>query len=246
MNYDDERRVAQIAARVTGEQIRNLVRGTGGQIVPTLSMRTATCTTIGAPGDQVMLRVDGDSIDDLDPNDPTSTNLVPAINASGAILGDGDRVMVTWVPPHGVYVTQQLRNGIAGDWTPVLLGPSAANGTATGVGHYVQTDRRMHAWGTWTFQAGAAMGTGAQIGGLPKPVGYWNGDVHLGRCVFIDAAGTTLCPGTWLVTEGLDFGQVMPHDSSAAYARLVSATATVPFTFAAGARIVLDYVYDVN
>src|SRR4051794_13910861 len=135
MNYDDERRVAQIAARVTSEQIRNLVRGTGGQIVPTLSMRTATRTTIGAPGDQVMLRVDGDSIDDLAPNDPTSTNLVPAINASGAILGDGDRVMVTWVPPHGVYVTQQLRNGIAGDWTPVLLGPSAANGAATGVGH---------------------------------------------------------------------------------------------------------------
>jgi hypothetical protein len=84
--------------RLVTEVVRNSVRGTGGLVAPQVIARPGTTVQPNAvPGDPALVQVDGDD------------EAVPVVNATGQGLGAGDRVLVTWHPPHGVYATSILR-----------------------------------------------------------------------------------------------------------------------------------------
>ena len=91
---DDQRRgVAQIAQEVIRAQRKTRV--------PVRKPGTVTSSAI--PGDPVSVLIAGDTMP------------LAATNASGQALSIGSRVVVTFEPPHGVFVTELFR---AGAWLP--------------------------------------------------------------------------------------------------------------------------------
>ena len=107
--------ITEIAQRVAAEAIRNLARGTGGANTPIPAARPGTIGGGGGAGDQVLVRADGDVV------------AVPAVNATGQVVQSGDRVLISWLPPLGVYATHMLSGSSEGTWTPAFTGPLASN-----------------------------------------------------------------------------------------------------------------------
>lgn len=95
----DVQQITRISQAVAAEAIRNLARGTGGANMPIPITRPGTSGSYADPGAEVQVRADGD------------LNSVPAVNATGSRLSAGQRVVVSWLPPLGVYVTSTLGPG---------------------------------------------------------------------------------------------------------------------------------------
>lgn len=228
--------VTEIAARVSAETSRNLVRGTGGATLPLPVQRLGTVGGRANAGAEVQVRPDGDLV------------AVPAINNTGMVLEAGDRVVVEWRAPSGVYVVYNLARASRGNWTPVISGPSSNNSTAVGVGHYTRHCHRVTAYGYWQFGASSAVGTAPVIGGLPFPVISDGDSIPLVTACYIDDVSVPRpYPVTWIVGEGATGGQVWWHNALGAAAVILSPpNATTPMTWAAGDRIYLYATYDTD
>ena len=113
---DDQRRgIAQIAQEVIRSQrsLRVPVRKPG------------TVISSALPGDPVTVLVTGDAA------------TIAATNATGQSLGVGARVVVTFEPPHNVFVTELFRAGSWIEWAPVVTDASGDEpGTYTATGYY--------------------------------------------------------------------------------------------------------------
>lgn len=227
--------VTDIAARVAAEVARNMIRGTGGATLPLPVQRLGTVGgTVGA-GQEVSVRADGD------------ITAVPAINATGAVLEAGDRVVIEWRSPAGCNVTNLLSRAERGNWTPLITGSGSNNGSGVKVGHYTRHGHRVTVYGSWHF-SGAVMGAPTTLTGLPFPVitdgdgipaiihGYAN-DTDIGRAHPID----------WIIGEGASEGQVWWHNAFGGGAVLLSAVnATGPFTWATNDYMRVWGTYDTD
>ena len=159
MTLDSEefQQVTEIAARVAAEAIRNLTRGTGGANMPIPMTRLGTVGGTANAGAETLVKADGDSTP------------VPAVNATGTTVEAGDRVLVEWVPPSGVFVTNLLARSERGNWTPSITGPSSVSTGQSSSGHYTRSGHTVTIYGSWTFGVGTAMGTAATLSGFPFP-----------------------------------------------------------------------------
>lgn len=183
--------VTEVAQRVAAEAIRNLARGTGGANMPIPVTRPGTVGGTANAGDEVQVRPDGD------------LNAIPATNATGLSIAAGDRVLISWIPPLGVYVVNILRGSSSGTWTPAIGGPSSSNGNTTSFGYYHRIGRLVRAWGSLTLQVGGSWGTAAQITGFPWPSAYFGGATWTkGTFHLFDSSTAVRYPGWIDIAEG--------------------------------------------
>lgn len=85
--------ITDICAKLVRESVANSSRGDGGLSLPVPTQRPGTVGATANPGESVLVRVDGDA------------SPISAVNTLVAPLRGGERVMVTFVPPSGIYVT---------------------------------------------------------------------------------------------------------------------------------------------
>lgn len=228
--------VTEIAARVAAEQIRNLGRGTGGANLPIPTVKPGTVGATANAGAEVSVRADGDTV------------AVPAVNASGVVLEAGDRVLIRWEPPNGVYVENLLARASRGNWTPTLSGPSSNSSTSSAVGHYTRIGHKVTVYGMWTHGASSSMGTAAVFGGLPFPV-ISDGDAlpAMFAGYVNDVSVPRFNPLAWIVQEGNVSGQLWFYNSFGGAASLLTAVSTTaPTTFATGDQIIFHGTYDTD
>lgn len=233
LSAEDTQEVTRIAQQVAAESIRNLGRGTGGANVPVPVVRLATVQGTVDGGGEASVRPDGDE------------NAVPAVNATGSVLEAGDRVLVSWLPPLGVYVTDRISRAQRGNWTPFIGGPSSNNAGASAAGHYTRDGHRVTVYGTWIFNPGNAMGTATSLGGLPFPV-ISDGDgipaVIQGH-IFNGSNNYRL---QWLIAEGGTAGNIYADNEVFNIPFLANISTTFPFTWAAGHVLWVHGTYDTD
>lgn len=232
------RQITEIAMRTAAEAIRNLGRGTGGANLPISTLRLGTVGGEANSGDEVSVRADGD------------VNAVPAVNASGHALSAGDRVLIQWSPPLGIYVTNLLSRVSRGEWTPVWAGPSAVSTGVSVAGWYSRSGDIVVANARLDFGVGSAAGTALQINNLPYPVRADATDsiAAVGEGYVYDASSpTNPYPVKWIVGEGTTGGNLYAYSSIAdgfgggVFNQPVDATH--PLTWANGDIVTLDITY---
>ncbi len=111
-------------------------------------------TVAAQAGDYINVRADGDS------------DTINAINASGLSLPAGARVMLVFVPPHGVFASG-LIGTMATSWVPVTY----ANGWTDFGGGYRGAEYMRDAFGIVHFRGAVAAG-GASTINVALPVGF--------------------------------------------------------------------------
>jgi len=228
----DIREITEIAQRVAAETVRNLGRGTGGA---TMSIPITRLGTVGAPADngaETAVRPDGD------------LNAVPAVNATGFAVNGGQRVLVLWAPPLGVFITNVLDRSQRGEWTPLWQGPSANSTGVSTHGTYYRVGDLVHVKAKMNFGGGGSAGTSLQMNGLPWPVAT-SGDFHVAYGVGHFWNGTARLPLTWVCPDGTTGGDVEGHlaFSTPAAVALGPTTNTFPWTLAAGMELVASMTY---
>lgn len=240
MTFDaaEVQQATEIAQRVAAEAIRNLGRGTGGANLPIPVTRLGTVGGNADAGAQVSVRADGDA------------NAVPAVNAVGAGLQAGDRVIISWQPPLGVFVTSLLSRASRGNWTPSIIGPGSSNSTATGVGHYTRIGHKVTVYGLWTRGASSNLGTAAGLAGLPFPV-ISDGDSlpAIFNAYIVDVSIPRTYGARWIVGEGATSGGlwttfIFATPSYEVITQLVDAS--VPGAWATGDQIYVHGTYDTD
>lgn len=100
----DRHEVAQMVGKGIAEAFRNLQHGSGGPTLPIPLFRAGVSASAAGPGATVSVKVDGD------------TEPITALNLAGGV-SSGARVMVLFVPPHGVYIIAPF----AGMWPPGII-----------------------------------------------------------------------------------------------------------------------------
>jgi hypothetical protein len=230
--------VIELASRVSAETARNLVRGTGGAMLPLPVTRLGTVGGTVNAGGEVSVRADGDS------------NAVPAINATGEVLEPGDRVVIDWRPVAAVYVTHKLTRASRGNWTPQIAGASAVSTSSTSSGHYTRHGHKVTVSGVWTRGASSSVGTAGQITGLPFPV-ITDGDTHpaIFHCYVYDASIPRFYDAKWIVAEGQTSGQIWVPFAFATPTYMVLSPivdATNPMAWATGDQIFVHGTYDTD
>lgn len=230
--------VTEIAARVAAEVTRNAWRGTGGATMPLPVMRPGTVGGRANAGAEVSVRPDGDPV------------AIPAINAVGSVLEAGERVLIEWRTPNGVYVVHSLARASRGNWTPSIAGPGSSNSTATGVGHYTRHGSRVTISGRWTRGASSNLGTAAILAGLPFPV-ISDGDglpaIFHGYILDVSIPRNYGC--RWIVGEGNTSGElwttfIFGTPSYEVITNLVDGS--VPGAWATGDYITVHGTYDTD
>lgn len=226
--------VTEIAARVTAEMARNMVRGTGGATLPLPIQRLGTVGGTASAGAEVSVRADGDE------------NAVPAVNATGMVVEAGDRVVIEWRPVGKCYVVHQLSRAQRGNWTPELYGPSSNAVNATAAGHYTRHGHRVTVYGRFTLGSGGGFGTAAGIQGLPFPVISDGDGIPAVLPGYITSSGVSR-PLTWVIGEGASGGQLWWHNAFGAVAvRLDPLSTTGPVAQQAGDYVSLHGTYDTD
>lgn len=242
MTLDSEefQQVTEIAARVAAEQIRNLGRGTGGANLPIPTMKLGTVGGTANAGGEVVVRADGD------------TNAVPALNATGSTVEAGDRVVIEWKPPNGVYVTNLLARASRGNWTPTMAGASSNGTGASSTGHYTRRGHSVTVYGQWTHGVGSSVGTAGQIGGLPFPIISDSDGGALPavlNCYIVDVSLSRLYDALWITQEGNSSGQIWAPFafSTPTYGVLTPINeANAPMAWASGDQIIVHGTYDTD
>lgn len=231
--------VTEVSQRVAAEAIRNLARGTGGANTPIPVTRPGTIGSGGGAGDQIMVRADGD------------TNAVPAVNATGQITQAGDRVLVSWIPPLGVYATHMLSGSARGTWTPFFYGTGANNTNTSAFGAWTRIGRRVHAQGRAMLHSGGSYGSGLSLGGLPFATATYSGVqgvAAIGHLYAVRWATGTAYSGQWILAEGATGGGAYVSANFGAGTNFLSLiSTTVPFNPQADSDyITVDIVYDTD
>lgn len=227
--------ITEIATRVAAEVTRNAWRGTGGATMPIPLVRPGTVGGAADAGTEVQVRADGDSV------------AVPAINATGAALEPGDRVLIQWSAPSGVHAVALLSRASRGPWILLNNGAGNNNTNASSQAFYTRQGHRVTVYGRYTLGSGGSFGTGASFGTLPFPVisdGYTLPAILNG---YYTETGGVSRPLMWVIGEGATSGQVWWHNAFGAGAvRLDPVTTTAPVAQAAGAAITLHGTYDTD
>lgn len=239
LDAEDRALVERIAAQMAAETVRNVARGTGGAVIAVPVFREGATFAQSEPGQPVLVTPDGDD------------TLVPAVNATGFTLIAGDRVLVEWNPPHGVYVVNVLRSQSGGEFIPAISGAGGTTDTGwTKTGHWSSIGRRIRVWGRLVFGSGSAVGTSFVLGGLPFPVRS-DGDAAdgaIGHCIIKDADLVRDYDGRWQLAEGQPGGviEVASLFATPGFPILASLTSTAPMTWAAGDSILYNVIYDTD
>lgn len=227
--------VTEVAARVAAEQIRNLARGTGGANMPMPVTRPGTVAGDADAGKQVSVRADAD------------VNAVPAVNATGFPLSAGERVLIQWVPPLGVYVTHILDRSQRGLWTPSWTGTGTNSTGTTRTGTYYRVGDAVLLRAKMVFGSGSAVGTQLQMGNMPWPV-KTSGDAVPAHGFGHFWSGANRQPLAFLVNEGQSVGDIQCWSQFAApgFPTLASPTSTTPFTWAIGNEVNVTIAYETD
>lgn len=115
LSLEDRNEVAEIAARAAGTMLRE---ARGGKL-PGVDVRPGVVTSGGVvPGDVVVLAMDGD----------VGGGQTYARNTTGKPLFGGERVLVTFAPPHGAFVTHSY-SGVVPAARVTKLSQTIATGT---------------------------------------------------------------------------------------------------------------------
>src|SRR4249919_3191349 len=85
--------MTEIARKMVNEAMQNLVRGTGGAMIPTPVTRPGTIGTDTDPGDSALVKADGD------------VTPIAAVNTTNGTIPSGTRVLISFIPPNGVFIT---------------------------------------------------------------------------------------------------------------------------------------------
>jgi hypothetical protein len=227
--------ITQIAQAVTAEAIRNLGRGTGGANLPIPIVRLGTVGSTTDGGGEATVRPDGDA------------NAVPASNATGSALEPGDRVLISYLPPLGVYITSRISRADRGLWTPTIGGPSSNNTGASGLGHYTREAHRVTIEGSWSFGAGTALGSAATLNGLPFPViSDGDGNPTILSGYILDVSASARYPATWVIPEGNTGGAVycLFLFSAPGLPGFAATTTTAPMTWTTSDTIYISGTYN--
>lgn len=243
---EDRHEIARVAQQIVGESVRNLARGTGGAAFPLPVHRSAMVVSNAQPGGDTSVVVDGD----VGADDDIFEVSVPATNATGEPLYTGDRVLVLWVPPHGIYVTNVFTRFGEGVYSPALTGASAVSTNQVRYGRYSVRGRTVRAWCQYQLGAATSWGSAPSIS-VPFRVRQYadGGSVPIvGKGHLFDASTSTRYPLRWIVASGQITGQVWyePVFSAPGPSFLAALTTTAPVTQASGDYLVLDIEYETD
>lgn len=225
--------VTQLASAVTSEMIRNLARGTGGATLPMSVTRLGTVGGAGDAGTEVQVRPDGDPV------------AIPAVNAVGMALNAGDRVLVEWVPPGGVYVTNLLSRSSNGTWVPQWTGPSAVAGNYAAAGSYYRIGDLVIVRALSFHGTTSSAGSGLQVGGLPFPIRTAGSQIGVQGVGY--AFNGTAFPLTLIGRDGGNYIELWSSQVfGGANVFMVPVNTTTPFTWANSHQIDITFVYDTD
>jgi hypothetical protein len=225
----------QIASAVTAEMIRNLARGTGGATLPLSATRLGTVGGAADAGTEVLVRPDGDPV------------AVPAVNAAGLPLNAGDRVLVEWIPPGGVYVTSLLSRGSNGQFVPLWQGPGSVAGNYGATGFYYRIGDLVFVRASMTHGTTSNTGTAMQLGGLPYPIRTTGGLIVHG--VGHAYNGTTVFPLEIIGRDGQTNVEIWSPEQLSGTVFITasgSANGGTPFAWGNGCSANLTIVYDTD
>jgi hypothetical protein len=107
--------MTEIARKMVNEAMQNLVRGTGGAMIPTPLVRPGVVGADAPPGGPVAVKADGD------------TSPITAVNATSGLIPSGTRVLISFLPPNGVFITGTFARA----YPPIGVDYIAANQTTS-------------------------------------------------------------------------------------------------------------------
>lgn len=150
----------KIATKVSREVIASAIRGDGGSArIPVQVKKPAVVVNASGPQGTVSVKVDGDS------------GTINAINATGRAIMPGARVLVDFIPPHGVFVTGSLNT----DWSDEVLiagGLLAASVASLDVSQIPQDFHHLRLIGSFRTDSGADQDIHLTVNGDSSNVYY--------------------------------------------------------------------------
>lgn len=207
--------------------VRRLVREANAQTKDDgTTLWPATVQGAASPSESVSIALDGDS-----------TTPITAQNLTGCQLGADQRVMVTLVPPHGIFVQGLIDSGDWTAFTPTLSGGWAL-GNSTYDAAYTQVGRLIAFYAQITIGSTATKGTGLTAA-LPVEAVIAPYTIN---ARFVDT-GTASYPGV-VGTTTTTTAVLAAILASGTYGQNANITSTVPFTWVTGDQIFYGGFYE--